>query len=205
MAKTPTGTSESTHLLISGTITDQGVRFYATEASSRPLAAPAVGTSKYLLKLTTTLGQQVLVPVFPTEVADVPERAFDFFVSVSQVGSISEMALLKDGVPISVTGSATRTSSGQARATAAVRATASGGPAQWSADGDELTFRWDATAEPFVSLAYEAVGGARTVLGRGDKGSIQVKLPEGSKGGTVEASISNGVNARVIRFKDPRQ
>ncbi|HAT32884.1 MAG TPA: hypothetical protein DCW29_19150 [Janthinobacterium sp.] len=184
------------YLSISGSIDANGVQLRAPVASSaRP--AMAAGRAPYILRVLTVAGQTLDLPFDVTEVGDGKGNASHFWISLDNPGDIASIDVLLNGKVLP---------QAAARVVAAKLVAGAQAPASldWTLLNGRLELRWNAVAEPFVSVLHIAANGVKTVLATnlgGGAAALDVRaLPAG---GQFEVSLATTLKARLVSIPQP--
>lgn len=189
-------------LIVSGVIDAGGVRF-APVRSARG-AAPLPGDGDHVLRLTTRTGPVVQVPFEPVEVDHAPGE-LHFFVRVSDPGPLAGLEVMRRGQRLPVSAADVMAAGLRAERGAASTATAAPADAGVAAAilGNDLEVTWNPAAARFVTVTVVS-GATRHTLAIDARGG-RVAVPQVSVplGGSIEVSLSDGLNARTITLARP--
>lgn len=188
------------YLTIAGEIGSGGVQLHPALASSARLGEETAGTHHaYILRVLTVAGQTLDLPFDAAALGDAKEALRHFRVSLANPGEIASVEVLPGAQ--SLPQMARNKSGANAALTSASVAASAAAPASldWTLKNGQLALRWNAAAEPYVSVLYIAANGARTLLApslTGGSASLDVRaLPAGGK---FEVSLSTSLKARLV-------
>ena len=193
---TSASSAPSDVLVISGVIDASGVRFAPVRSVRGEAPLPEAGD--HMLRLATQAGPVVQVPFAPVEVDHAPGE-LHFFVSVPDPGPLAGIEVMRGAQRLPMAAAGVVAAS---RAASTAVAPADAGVAA-AVRGNDLEVTWNPAAARFVTVT--AVSGAtRHVLAidaRGGRVAVpQVSLPPG---GSIEVSLSDGLNARTLVLARP--
>lgn len=200
-------------LMISGVIDDTGVQL-APVRSARGVA-PAAGAasaattstaasatpSEHSLRLTMRSGAVLDVPLDSFEVDHAPER--HFFARVAHPGEVAAIevrhgkkVLPQRSMPSALSSAVARTSvgTGVVSANAAVAA---------KVVGQELEVTWNPAAAAFVTVTLVTPTQRQVLTVDSQKGRVSAPLVSLPPGGSIEVSLSEGLNARTVNVPRP--
>jgi len=175
-------------LLVTGSIGLAAVQLAPLQAMRGQ--ARALPQGEYLLRLRTVAGGIFDVPFDAVTVdhALPPER--HFFVRVPDPGPLAAVEVLRGDSVIGAR-SADPAAAGRARATAAAELV------EVVESADVLTLRWDALRYAFASVTHVGPAG-RVVHAVEARGGLLHLSRAGLSGGTLEVSLSDGLNTRLL-------
>ncbi len=153
----------------------------------------------YILRVLTVAGRTLDLPFDAAALGDAKEEVRHFRVSLANPGEIASVEVLPGARDLPRM--ARNKSGANAALSSAGGAGVAAGPASldWTLRNGQLALRWNAAAEPYVSVLYIAANGARTLLApalTGGGAALDVRaLPAG---GTFEVSLSTSLKARLV-------
>lgn len=207
VGSTSSGVASSEVLLISGVIDDSGVQL-APVRSARGVAPAAVAasssgavaaSSEHRLRLTTRSGAVLEVPVDSFEVDHAPER--HFFARIAHPGEITNIEV-RQGKKV-----LPKRALASASSTAVARAAAGAVPVHAAVAakvvGQELEVTWNPAAAAFVSVTLVTPDQRQVLAADSQQGRASVPLVSLPPGGSIEVSLSDGLNARTVTVPRP--
>ncbi|WP_317201976.1 IPT/TIG domain-containing protein [Janthinobacterium sp.] len=188
------------YLTIAGKISAGGVQLRPALASSARLGDEAVGAHHaYILRVLTVAGRTLDLPFDAAALGDAKEEVRHFRVSLANPGEIASVEVLPGARDLPRM--ARNKSGANAALTSAGVAASGAGPARldWTLRNGQLALRWNAGAEPYVSVLYIAANGARTLLAPAlTGGGASLDVRELPAGGRFEVSLSTSLKARLV-------
>jgi IPT/TIG domain len=181
-------------ITISGVIDGSGVRLAPVRAvKGRASSAPS---GRNVLRISTRGGEIIERPFEAAEV-DHAEGENHFLVSIPDPGEITGIEVLRDGRQLPV---ATAQVPRPLRAAGAV---VSGPWAGAKLNNGKLFVTWNTQATAYATVTLLVNGTRHTLALNADGGLIVVPVSGLPEGGTLEVSLSDGLNARVVTMARP--
>ncbi len=196
-AAADTTASSGGYLLLSGEVTEDGVRMSpAVAMGGAPSMAVAPMNGELRIKLRTRRQQQIEVSVDTVEVADLPGNVRHFHVLVPNPGDVETIEVRERGRLLNRRAPGVQHAHAMAQATR--RATSSAQDLRWTEANGRLTVDWDARTEPFAAVTHVAPDGTRRMLGSDlSGGSAELDVSRLPAGGRFEFSLGSDQSARL--------
>ncbi|HUL67827.1 MAG TPA: IPT/TIG domain-containing protein [Burkholderiaceae bacterium] len=176
-------------VVVAGRITADGVSFAPVQHARG--VAPVAASGAYRLRVLATSGATFEIPFDAVEVDHALASERHFFVTLASPGPLAGLEVASAGVLLPQRADSRVRPQGQA----GVRAAPS---IQWRESGTHLEVTWDASTTRYLSVTHQA-GVARLALAVNLTGGHAV-LDAGAlpRGGELEFSLSDGLNAHLI-------
>ena len=185
-------------LLVSGRIRGESVELNPVKALQ---GRPAIESGPYTLRVTTATG--VTDYAFSTQALDHRQGLQHFSVVIPNPGTVTGMAVWRDGKVLVQAASKATTGQGKTSTPSSTSGTVAGlqSVLQLSETDGTLLLRWDAANMPFLTVTW--TDGSRRVNLAQDLhgGEVRLSTAQLPAGGKFEMVLSDGLNSRRVESK----
>lgn len=200
---TGTSTTTASTLVISGSISPEGVKLAPVSSASRYPRDDQKG--QHVVRITTRTGATI-ERAFEAASVDHGSDESHFRVDVPDPGEIASIQILHNGltIPVSISQQLPSPASQPAAGVSTAATRPANGPwVQAAASAGALEITWNSVVTPFATITL-VNGDMRQILAVNATGG-RTRFPYATlaQGDVLEISVSDGLNARVLRLPRP--
>jgi len=185
---------DRSYLVLSGLITEEGVTLAPAQVLLDP-PVPPHASGPYAMTIRTKAGETINVNFTAPDVGDGDAKSFTVAVpNPGQVQSV-EVSRAMRAIPFAKAITRARAQSANVRKAFTVPSAVT-----WTLDGEHVTVRWNAEAEPFLAVALVYSDGRKELVASElTGGEARVAIGRLPSGGYVELTVGSEFGARTLR------
>lgn len=175
-------------VLVAGRIDAQGVSFEPVRRTRGE--APVVSVGSHRLRVRTADGATFEIPFEPVEVDHAGEQ--HFFAALPSPGALAGLEVTRAGLVVP------QRADGRARVQGGTPSRPGAPAIQWQETGSRLELAWDDRTTRWLGVTHVVNGVRRTLAVNLGGGQATLDLAALPRGGELEFSLSDGLNAHLV-------